>query len=56
MGFYGPGTIRWATREEMRSWGLRDAPLVHIDESGEADCYFTTTKAVVIRPEDLLQH
>ena len=35
-GYYGPETCRWATPDEMRRFGLRDCPMVHIDESKEA--------------------
>ena len=47
-GYYGPETCRWATPDEMRRFGLKDCPLVHIDESGEIDCYFTETGATVV--------
>ena len=33
-GYYGPETCRWATQEEMQRLGLRDFPLVHLDEKG----------------------
>jgi hypothetical protein len=36
---YGPETCRWATPDEMRRFGLKDCPMVHLDESGEIDCY-----------------
>jgi hypothetical protein len=48
-GYYGPENCRWATREEMQRFGVKDCPLVHLDQAGEIDCYFTTTKAVVVR-------
>jgi hypothetical protein len=47
-GYYGPRTCRWATPEEMRRFGLKSAPLVHLDQVGEIDCYFTETAAVVV--------
>ena len=37
-----------ATPDEMRRFGLKDCPMVHIDESGEIDCYFTETGATVV--------
>ena len=49
-GCYGPETCRWATKEEMRRFGLKDYPMVHLDENGNIDCYFTETEAVTIRP------
>jgi hypothetical protein len=45
-GNYGPETCRWATQEEVRRFGLKDYPLVHLDENGDIDCYFTETEAV----------
>jgi hypothetical protein len=51
MGYYGPGTCRWATPEEMRELGVSDRPLVHVSlMTGKIDCYFTETKAVVVMP------
>ena len=50
-GYYGPETCRWATQNEMQQWGLDIAPLVHFDEGGDIDCYFTETEAVVVRSE-----
>ena len=47
-GFYGPDTCRWATQDEMRGFGVKDCPLVHVDEEGHVDCYFTETQAVVV--------
>ena len=47
-GYYGPETCRWATPDEMRRFGLEDCPMVHLDESGEIDCYFTETGATVV--------
>ena len=47
-GYYGPETCRWATREEMARFGLESCPLVHLDDSGEIDCYFTETDAIVV--------
>ena len=47
-GYYGPETCRWATPDEMRRFGLKDCPMVHIDESGQIDCYFTETGATVV--------
>ena len=44
----GPETCRWATPDEMRHFGLEDCPMVHLDESGEIDCYFTETGATVV--------
>jgi hypothetical protein len=37
-GYYGPSTCRWATPAEMRRFGLKACPMVHLDESGEIDC------------------
>jgi hypothetical protein len=47
-GYYGPETCRSATPDEMRRFGLEDCPMVHLDKSGEIDCYFTETGATVI--------
>ena len=47
-GYYGPETCRWATPDEMRRFGLEDCPMVHLDERGEIDCYFTETGATVV--------
>src|SRR6516165_630584 len=47
-GYYGPETCRWATPDEMRRFGLKDCPVVHLDKSGEIDCYFTETGATVV--------
>jgi hypothetical protein len=44
-GYYGPETCRWATPDEMRRFGLEDCPMVHLDKSGEIDCYFTEAGA-----------
>jgi hypothetical protein len=49
-GYYGPETCRWATHSETQRFGLEIAPLVHFDEAGSIDCYFTETKAVVVGP------
>jgi hypothetical protein len=49
-GYYGSGTCRWATSEEMRRFDLKDCQLVHLDGSGEIDCYFTETDAVIVCP------
>ena len=51
-GYYGPETCRWATQEEMQRFSLKDFPLVHLDEKGDIDCYFTETEAVTIRPKN----
>src|ERR1700747_2976022 len=51
-GYYGPETCRWATQEEMQRFGFKDFPLVHLDEKGDIDCYFTETEAVTIRPKN----
>ena len=32
-GYYGPETCRWATPDEMRRFGLKDCPMVHLNES-----------------------
>jgi hypothetical protein len=32
----------------MRRFGLEDCPMVHLDERGEIDCYFTETGATVV--------
>ena len=50
-GYYGPETCRWATPGEMRLFRLITRPLVHLDENGEVDCYFTETEAVVVGPK-----
>jgi hypothetical protein len=55
-GCYGPETCRWATQEEVRRFGLKDYPLVHLDENGDIDCYFTETEAVTVRPKNELTH
>ena len=34
-GYYGPETCRWATPDEMRRFGLKDCPMVHLDEMGK---------------------
>jgi hypothetical protein len=47
-GYYGPETCRWATPDEMRRFGLEECPMVHLDERGEIDCYFTETGATVV--------
>jgi ferric-dicitrate binding protein FerR (iron transport regulator) len=47
-GYYGPGTVRWATNRE-RELKLADGPLVHLDADGKIDCYFTETQAVIVR-------
>ena len=47
-GYYGPETCRWATPAERRRFGLKDCPMVHLDERGEIDCYFTETGATVV--------
>jgi hypothetical protein len=44
-GYYGPETCRWANPDEMRRFGLKDCPMVHLDKSGEID--FTETGATV---------
>ena len=51
-GYYGPETCRWATQEEMQRFSLKDFPLVHLDEKGDIDRYFTETEAVTIRPKN----
>jgi hypothetical protein len=33
-GYYGPETCRWARPDEMRRFGLKDCPMVHLDERG----------------------
>jgi hypothetical protein len=55
-GYYGPETCRWATQEEMQRLGLEDYPMVHLDEKGDIDCYFTETGAVIVRPKNELTH
>lgn len=47
-GYYGPETCRWATRDEIKRFGLKSCPLVHLDDNGNIDCYFTETAAVVV--------
>jgi hypothetical protein len=42
--------MRWATPEETMRFGLGDTPLVHLDEHGAIDCYFTEAEAVTVRP------
>ena len=49
-GYYGPETCRWATQEEVERFGLDDYPLVHLDDNGDIDCYFTESRAVVVKP------
>ena len=49
-GCYGPETCRWATPDEMRRFGLEDCPKVHLDESGEIDCYFITETGATVVP------
>jgi hypothetical protein len=51
-GYYGPETCRWATQQEMQRFSLKAFPLVHLDEKGDIDCYFTETEAVAIRPKN----
>jgi hypothetical protein len=60
-GYYGPETCRWATQEEVRRLGLKDYPMVHypmvhLDENGEIDCYFTETEAVITRLKNEPSH
>jgi hypothetical protein len=55
-GYYGPETCRWATQEEMQRFGLRTCPLVHLDEKGRIDSYFTETEAVTVRSEHGATH
>ena len=50
-GYYGPETCRGASQDEMLRFGLKACPLVHLDENGAIDCYFTETEAVTVRPE-----
>jgi hypothetical protein len=45
-GYYGPEKCRWATPHEMRRFGLKACPLVHLDEGGNIDAYFTESEAV----------
>jgi hypothetical protein len=47
-GYYGPGTVRWATPAEMRHFKLTECPMVHLDKNGNVDCYFTETEAVTL--------
>ena len=47
-GYYGPGTVRWATNRERENLKLVDFPLVHLDTDGRIDCYFTETQAVIV--------
>lgn len=47
-GHYGPDTCRWATQDEMRRFGLKSRPVVHLNSNGDIDCYFTETEAVVV--------
>jgi hypothetical protein len=44
----GPHRTRCAALDEMRRFGLEDCPMVHLDKSGEIDCYFTETGATVV--------
>jgi hypothetical protein len=50
-GEYGPKTVRWATPEECKEFGLTDTPAVHLDADGNIDCYFTETQAVIVRTQ-----
>ena len=36
------------TGREKRRFGLKDCPMVHLDKSGEIDCYFTEAGATVV--------
>jgi hypothetical protein len=36
----------------MQRFSLKAFPLVHLDEKGDIDCYFTETEAVAIRPKN----
>jgi hypothetical protein len=56
LGYYGAETCRWATQDEMQRFGLKACPLVHLDERGDVDCYFTETEAVTVRPEHETAH
>jgi hypothetical protein len=55
-GYYGPQTCRWGTPDEMRRFGLKARPLVHLDANGQIDCYFTKNEAVVVRPKRERMH
>jgi hypothetical protein len=50
-GVYGPKTVRWATPEECKEFGLTEYPIVHLDHDGKVDCYFTTEQAVIVRKQ-----
>jgi hypothetical protein len=55
-GFYGPETCRWASPGEMRRFRLTTRPLVHINDQGNIDCYFTEDEAVVVLPKRETRH
>ena len=55
-GYYGPETCRLATQEEMQRFRVKVCPLVHVDEKGDIDCYFTETEAVITRPKNEPSH
>ena len=42
------GATLGAANELARRFGLEDCPMVHLDKSGEIDCYFTETGATVL--------
>jgi hypothetical protein len=42
------GATLGAANELARRFGLEDCPMVHLDKSGEIDCYFTETGATVV--------
>ena len=45
-GYYGPETCRWATPDEMRRFGLKDCPMVHL--AAKLTATFTETGATVV--------
>jgi hypothetical protein len=49
--YFGPESCRWATQEEMQRFNLKACPLVHLDNTGNIDCYFTETEAVTLAPK-----
>jgi hypothetical protein len=55
-GYYGPETCRWASPGEMRRFRLMTRPIVHINDQGNIDCYFTEDEAVIVLPKRETTH